>query len=131
AYLRKGKSVQAPLYPHSTEMVALSETGLVGALLLFGAFGTLLVAALRAVRRTDLTGVVAGAGILMFGYWLLHSSVDWFWEFPALAGSALAALGIAAAVAREAPAQAPPPERSRPALASALALVAGLAGLVL
>jgi Tetratricopeptide repeat/O-Antigen ligase len=134
AYLRKGKSVQAPLYPHSMEMVGLSETGLVGALLLFGAFGTLLVAALRAVRRTDLTGVAAGAGVLMFGYWLLHSSVDWFWEFPVLAGTALAALGIAAAVAREAaPSAHPeaPAPRSRPALASPLALVAGLAGFVL
>ncbi len=36
----------------------------------------------------------------MFGYWLVHGSLDRFWEFPALAGAALAGLGIAIAVAR-------------------------------
>jgi tetratricopeptide (TPR) repeat protein len=28
-------------------------------------------------------------------YWFLHASVDWFWEFPALTGAALAALALA------------------------------------
>ena len=81
-------------------MVALAETGLIGALLLGGAFITGLLAALRGPRRTDLTGVAAGAGVLVFAYWFLHSSVDWLWEFPGLAGAALAALGIAGAVNR-------------------------------
>ena len=63
-------------------MVALAETGLIGALLLGGAFLTGLLAALRGPRRSDLTGVAAGAGVLMFAYWFLHSSVDWLWEFP-------------------------------------------------
>ena len=38
AYLRRGESPQRPRFPHSTQMVALAETGLVGALLLGGAF---------------------------------------------------------------------------------------------
>jgi tetratricopeptide (TPR) repeat protein len=59
----------------------------------------------------------------MFGYWLLHSSLDWFWEFPALAGPALAALGIATAISRstaDEPADQPAP--GRPLLAGRLAL---------
>jgi tetratricopeptide (TPR) repeat protein len=98
AYQRDGESVQTPRYPHSTEMVALAETGLLGALLLGGAFLSGVLAALPGRRRADLTGAAAGAGILMFGYWLLHGSIDWIWEFPGLAGSALAGLGIAIAV---------------------------------
>jgi tetratricopeptide (TPR) repeat protein len=109
-------------------MAALAETGLIGALLLGGAFGAGLVAALRGPRRADQSAVAAGAGVLVFAYWLLHSSVDWLWEFPGLAGAALAALGIAGAVNR-APAaeEVSAAEAARPALAGrpAKALAAG------
>jgi tetratricopeptide (TPR) repeat protein len=128
AYRDRGNSGQTPRYPHSTEMVALAETGLIGALLLGGAFVAGLIAALRGPRRADLSAVAAGAGVLVFAYWLLHSSVDWLWEFPGLAGAALAALGIAGAVNR-APAaeEVSAAEAARPALAGrpAKALAAG------
>ena len=100
AYARRGQSAQAPRFPHSTEMVALAETGLVGMLLLGGAFVCGLLAGLQGRRRADLAGAAAGAGVLMFTYWLLHGSLDWFWEFPGLSGAALAGLGVAIAVAR-------------------------------
>jgi O-antigen ligase/polysaccharide polymerase Wzy-like membrane protein/tetratricopeptide repeat protein len=131
AYRDKGNSGQTPLYPHSTEMVALAETGLIGALLLGGAFVTALLAALRGPRRSDLAGVAAGAGVLVFAYWFLHSSVDWLWEFPGLAGAALAALGIATAVNRGLQAEeATSAEARRPILAGGPALALGLAGAV-
>jgi O-Antigen ligase/Tetratricopeptide repeat len=131
AYRDKGTSRQTPLYPHSTEMVALAETGLIGALLLGGAFVAGLLAALRGPRRTDLTGVAAGTGILVFAYWFLHSSVDWLWEFPGLAGAALAALGIAGAVTRGLKGdEAASAEARRPILAERPALALGLAGAV-
>ena len=38
-------------------------------------------------------------GTAIFVYWLLHASVDWFWEFPGLTAPALACLGLAAALA--------------------------------
>jgi tetratricopeptide (TPR) repeat protein len=107
-------------------MVALSETGIVGALLLFGAFVAGLVAAAPALRRPDLTGAAAGAGVLMFAYWLLHGSLDWFWEFPGLAGAALAGLGLATALRRETPEAVP-----APLLANRLALAAGVVGALL
>ena len=131
AYRDNGNSRQTPLYPHSTEMVALAETGLIGALLLGGAFITGLLAALRGPRRTDLTGVAVGAGVLVFAYWFLHSSVDWLWEFPGLAGAALAALGIAAAVNRGLQIdEATSAEARRPVLAARPALALGLVGAV-
>jgi hypothetical protein len=100
AYLRRGESPQRPQFPHSTEMVALAETGVVGALLLGGAFVCALLAALPGRRRADLAGAAAGTGLLMFGYWLVHGTLDRFWEFPALSGPALAGLGVGIAVAR-------------------------------
>jgi tetratricopeptide (TPR) repeat protein len=44
----------------------------------------------------------------VFLYWLVHGSVDWFWDVPGLSAPAFAALGLAAAVVRE-----PWPERPR------------------
>jgi hypothetical protein len=99
AYSKQGESTQTPRYPHSTVMVALSETGLIGAILMLGAFVAGLVAALPALRRGDLGGAVAGTGVLMFLYWFVHGSLDWFWEFPGLAGAGLLGLGVAMAVA--------------------------------
>jgi tetratricopeptide (TPR) repeat protein len=107
--------------------VALSETGIVGGLLLFGAFGALIVAAIPALRRPDLAGAAAGAGLLMFAYWLLHSSLDWIWEFPGLAGAGLAGLGLATAV-RRAPAA---DGAAAPLLAGRRALALGIAGALL
>ena len=100
AYQKQGQSPQTPRYPHSTELVALEETGLIGTALLFGAFAFAVVAALPALRRGDLAGVAAGAGVLMFAYWLLHGSLDWLWEFPGLSGPAMLGLGVAMASAR-------------------------------
>ena len=40
-----------------------------------------------------------GSGVVMFAYWLLHSSLDWLWEFPAL-GRGWAWPGVALAAAR-------------------------------
>ena len=126
AYELRGKSTQTPRFPHSTAMVALSETGIVGALLLFGAFAAALVAAAPALRRPDLAGGAAGAGVLMFIYWLLHGSLDWLWEFPGLAGAALAGLGLATALRRKAPEPA-----GAPLFASRRALALGVLGALL
>jgi hypothetical protein len=99
AYMREGESPQRPRFPHSTEMVALAETGVVGALLLGAAFVCALLAALPGRGAAGLGGATTGTGLLMFGYWLVHGSLDRFWEFPALAGAALAGLGLGIAVA--------------------------------
>jgi tetratricopeptide (TPR) repeat protein len=129
-YLRRGDSFEQPRYAHSLELGVLSQTGLVGAALLFGALAAALVAAAGPLRRAGPAARAVSAGALAgFGYWLLHGSVDWLWEFPALGGMAFALLGLACA-----PGAAPAPRRgmSRPAIAgltaSALALAILLAG---
>jgi O-Antigen ligase/Tetratricopeptide repeat len=127
-YLRRGSSSEAPRYPHSLEMGLISQTGLVGALLLAG---TLLAGVLAAVRnRAGPWGrrAVAGGAIGVTAYWLLHASVDWLWEFPALTAPALAMLAMAGALApRAAPATASAVgNRAGAALAAPAAVVLGL-----
>jgi tetratricopeptide (TPR) repeat protein len=133
AYVQRGKSNQTPRFPHSTFLVALEETGLIGFALLFGAFAAAIVAAVPALRRPELAGAAAGSGVVMFAYWLAHSSVDWLWEFPALSGAALLGLGVAMAAARGLDAE-PSRERSLlaswPTFAGAIACVVVIAALV-
>jgi tetratricopeptide (TPR) repeat protein len=125
AYLRHGKSAESPLYPHSVELRTLAQTGLIGALLLGTALVAAFVAAGRAVRHRAGWGAAAAAsGVGAFVYWLVHGSVDWLWEFPALGGAAFALLGVAAGLA---PRRAEPPASFRRPLAAAPAAVAAVA----
>jgi O-Antigen ligase len=94
-YLRDRRTFAVSRYPESVELRALSETGIVGAFLFFGFLALALRNLWRAARREYAPGV-ALACLVGFGYWLLHSSVDWFWEYPALAGPALALLALGA-----------------------------------
>ena len=95
---------QEPAWTHSLEMRLLAHTGIVG----FALFSVFIVAAvmasLRARRRTDddgdLTAAMAGAALLPLVVWLIHGSIDWFWEMPALSGPALGFLGMAGALGR-------------------------------
>ena len=98
-YLRDGHSDETPRYPHSLELRVLAQTGIVGALLLLGAFAAALAAALRAMRGADpLAAAVAGGATAVFGYWVVHGSADWFWEWAGLGAPAFAFLGLACAL---------------------------------
>jgi tetratricopeptide (TPR) repeat protein len=111
-YLRLGTSTERPRYPHSVELRALAQTGIVGAALLGGALVAGLVAGLGAAwRRPGLPGAAAGAATATFLYWAVHGSVDWFWELPALGAPAFAALGLAASLAPRAEAPSAPGRR--------------------
>jgi O-antigen ligase len=106
-YFIRGKSDQQPRYPHSLEVRVLAQTGLVGALLLAGALAAGFLAASAALRgRRDLAAAVAAGALLSVAYFLVHGSVDWFWEFAGLGVIAFAALGLAMGLgdARSAPA---------------------------
>lgn len=100
-YLEHRRTHEVSRYPESVELRALSETGVVGAALFFGFLGLALWCGARAVRRSPSPGT-ALACFVGFGYWLSHSSIDWFWEIPALTGPALALLAIAGAPDRPA-----------------------------
>ena len=80
-------------------MRILSQTGLIGVLLLLGGIVAALVAATRPIRRMDgIAPVAAGTGIVVFTYFIAHGSLDWFWEFPGLGAPAFALLGMATAI---------------------------------
>lgn len=115
-YLRDRRTVETARYPESLLLRALSETGVVGALLFFGFLAAAIVAAVRAVRREPPLGPVAVAAVPT-AYWLLHASVDWFWEFPGLTAPPLAFLALAVARARPAA----PSARRRPLATAAAA----------
>jgi len=122
-YARERRSLEQPKYPHSLEFRLLTGTGIVGTLL-FAAFLAACAFGVARRGRPPATRAVQAAAGLVFASWLLHGSVDWLWEFPALTTAAFAALGLGLALARgEAPAA--PAAASR---AARLAFAAALAG---
>ena len=98
-YLQQRRSEEETLYPHSLPLEVLAQTGLVGAaaMVLFVAAA---VAAAVAVRsRTDgLTAVASALGVVVFASWFVHAAIDWLWQLPALAGTAIAALALAGSI---------------------------------
>ncbi|HYB27418.1 MAG TPA: O-antigen ligase family protein [Solirubrobacteraceae bacterium] len=103
-YVSRRRTNEEPEWTHSLELRLLAHTGIVG-FLLFGAFIVAsIAAALRGRRRPGLAGFVAGAALLPLVVWLIHGSIDWFWEIPALSGPALGFLGMAGALGARPPA---------------------------
>ena len=109
-YLAHGRSQETPHYPHSVELRTLAQTGLIGALLALAGLGAALVAAARGLRGSDPLGrAVVAAALGGFGYWAVHGSFDWFWEFAGLGAPAFALLGLACALAPRAAPRRPDP----------------------
>jgi tetratricopeptide (TPR) repeat protein len=99
-YLVHGRSGETPRYPHSVELRTLAQTGVVGTVVaLVGLLAALVAAAAALHRRERLERAVAAAAIAGFGYWVVHGSFDWFWEFAGLGAPAFALLGLACALA--------------------------------
>jgi tetratricopeptide (TPR) repeat protein len=100
-YLAHGRSNETPRYPHSVELRTLTQTGLVGALLALAGLGAALIGGWRGLLRGSdpLARAVAAAALAGFAYWVVHGSVDWFWEFAGLGAPAFAMLGLACALA--------------------------------
>jgi tetratricopeptide (TPR) repeat protein len=95
-YLVARRSDETPRYPHSVELRTLGQLGLVGAALLLALLIAAGVGLWSALRQTDqLAGAVAGAATIVFAYWFVHGSFDWFWEYAGLGGPAFAMLGLA------------------------------------
>jgi O-Antigen ligase len=130
-YLLHGESRQTPAYPHSVEMRTLSQTGLIGTLLLLGGIAAALIAAARPIRRIDgIAPVVAGTGVVVFAYFIAHGSLDWFWEFPALGAPAFALLGIASAISNRSDLGDETPAARRAAIGGGIVLALAVAASV-
>jgi peptidoglycan/LPS O-acetylase OafA/YrhL len=76
---------------HSIELETASELGLVGLALLALLIGGVGVAA-RRLHREDAALVAGPAAVLVA--WLLHASVDWDWQVPAVTGVAAILTGL-------------------------------------
>jgi hypothetical protein len=95
-FVRERRTYEEPLYPHSLVLRAFSQTGFLGGCLFLAFTAAALIAALRLPRRSGgLTNTVAAGSIASAVYWLVHGSLDWLWEIPALAAAGLALLGLA------------------------------------
>jgi hypothetical protein len=95
-YIPRARTAEQPRWVHSLELQQLASTGAVG-FALFAAFLAAAVwAAVPALRRgSAATTALAGAALLPSIVWIIHGSVDWFWEMPALSAPALGFLGMA------------------------------------
>ena len=93
-------NAEEPLYPHSLVLRAFSQLGLVGGALFLGFVAAALAAGLASRAQSDrLTQTVVAAALAGGVYWLVHGSIDWLWEIPAVAAPAIAFLGLAAGLA--------------------------------
>ena len=98
-YILHRRTPEDPSWPHSLEMRLLAMTGIVGFVLFAGFLVASLTLAIRAVTRSrGLRAAVIATALLPLVDWLIHGSVDWLFEMPALTGPALAFLGIAVAL---------------------------------
>jgi hypothetical protein len=97
AYYKERRTAEDIRQPHSIELQALSEMGLVGGGLVAIFIGAVLVGL---VRRASLArsspaeaGLVVAAGGI-FLVWFIHTSVDWMHLIPGVTGVALAAAAV-------------------------------------
>jgi O-antigen ligase len=75
---------------HSLPLETLGELGTVGLLLLLSLVGAVAVGARRCLRgRGSINRAEAAAVSAAFVVWLVHASVDWDWQMPAVTGTAL------------------------------------------
>jgi tetratricopeptide (TPR) repeat protein len=97
-YVPRRRTYSEPSYTHSIELRLLTHTGLVGFVLFVTFTVAAIVAVMPARRRRGLEAFVAATALLPLIVWLIHGSIDWFWEIPALSAPALGFLGVAAAL---------------------------------
>jgi O-Antigen ligase len=97
-YYRHRHTTDEPRWTHSFELRLLAHTGVVGFILMVAALAGALAAAITTRRRgPPVMASLAGVALFPFVVWLIHGSVDWFWEIPALSGPALGFLAMAGA----------------------------------
>ncbi len=98
AYLREREvSTQNLRDAHSVELETLSELGIPGFALLVAALVGATLGILRAAKLGPSAAALSAVALASGGYWLVHSSVDWFWAYPAVTAPVIALAGSACA----------------------------------
>jgi hypothetical protein len=91
AWLKERPIPEAVRDAHSLQVEAAAELGIVGLLALGVMLAGVFCAGRRALREAG-SGAVAGACSALV-VWILHASVDWDWQFPAVTLPAVALAG--------------------------------------
>ncbi|HEY8001053.1 MAG TPA: O-antigen ligase family protein [Solirubrobacterales bacterium] len=103
SYLIKREAQSQNLHDaHSVEMELLAEFGIVGLALFAIAIAGVANGVLRSRRLGPSAASLTAIALASGSYWLVHTSVDWFWPYPAVTAPALALLGSACAPAARA-----------------------------
>jgi hypothetical protein len=98
AYLLHKRSDESPRDPHSLEALAFGELGFPGLILIILFVVACAMAIWRSRRRGPPQAVVLVAAAAAGGtQWFVHTSYDWFWQYPAIAVVGIFMLGIASA----------------------------------
>lgn len=122
-YLRDRQSVtQLARDAHSVELEMFSELGVPGLLLLVASLSGATLAILRARKLGPGASVLSVGALAAAAYWLGHSSLDWFWSYPAVTAPVFGLIGAACAPTMLDLKPAPRNKRTRVAL-GVLALV--------
>jgi UDP-GlcNAc:undecaprenyl-phosphate GlcNAc-1-phosphate transferase len=96
-YFKERRTTEDIRQPHSLELQALAELGIVGGVFVLLFIAAVLVGLARrayAARRSPAeAGITVAAGGI-FVVWLVHTSVDWIHLIPGVTGAALAAAAV-------------------------------------
>jgi len=92
---------------HSVELETLSELGIPGLALLIVAVFAAASGARRASRLGPSAASLSAVALAAGAYWFVHSSIDWFWPYPAVTAPALCLMGAACAPAMRTPSRVP------------------------
>jgi len=111
AWLRERRIDERVRNAHSLELETAAELGLVGLAILLVLFAAVAAAGRRALAVDP---VIAVGPVGALTTWLLHASVDWDWQVPALTGVAVVLAGLLLARDRAPAAPRRPPPRPRP-----------------
>jgi hypothetical protein len=84
---------------HSAPLGVFAELGLPGLILLTIALGGIAVGARRSARLGARAAHLFAVALAAGGYWLAHSSIDWFWSYPGVTTPVFALAGAACATA--------------------------------
>ncbi len=125
-YLRERRADAPPAVrdAHSVELENLSELGVVGLALFASWVVAAATGATRARWRGRTAAWVSAFALTASTYWLLHSSLDWFWPYPAVTAPVFALLGSACAPAVVARRERRPGGRGRLLVAAGAVLLA-------
>lgn len=126
-YLRERRRDAPPAVrdAHSVELENLSELGIIGLALFTAAIAGAGAGAVRARRSGAAAAWLSAFALTAAAYWLVHSSLDWFWPYPAVTAPVFALLGAACAPALRVDRRAPGHGRGRLLVAAgAIALAA-------